>query len=273
MRRKSPYRGMLRHVRANWPTYVLLYGGVVLALLLIGLSLDRGWLSFVPLSLAMMLLLAYFFAAGLWSAHQLYDPAGLRPHVALFEMGRLEAEDSFVYVDLGARDFALQLSRRLSSGKIYVVDVYNPQWTTSGSLKRYRARQPHAVNDPRLVWQNGRFDLLPLPDKSVSTVILCQILSEFWLEGDRAALLREAHRVLTPNGKLLLAERVRGQTNWLVLGPTAVRLPPADYWRDSLQEAGFMLRGEQDLHGLIHCFRADKPSAAQARQLALNLPL
>jgi ubiquinone/menaquinone biosynthesis C-methylase UbiE len=273
MRRNSPYRGTLRHVRANWPGYVLLYAGVVLALLLIGLSLDRGWFSFVPLSLALLLLLAYFFVAGLWTAHQLYDPAGLRPHVALFEMGRLNPEESFVYVDLGVRDFAIQLSRRLSSGKIIVVDVYNPQWATGTHLQRYRTRQPQAPNDPRLVWQNGRFDLIPLPDKSISTVILCQVLSEFWQEGDRAALLHEVQRVMAPNGKVLLAERVRSQANWLVLGPTAVRLPTADYWRESLQTAGFMVRGERDLQGLIYCFRADKPSAAQARQLALNLPL
>ncbi len=273
MRRKSPYRGTLRHVRANWPVYVSLYGGIVLSLLLIGLSVELGWYSFVPLSLALLLALVYFFVAGLWVAHKLYDPDGLRPHVVLFEMGRLEPEDTLVYVDLGVRDFAIQLSRRLSSGKIIVVDVYNPQWTIGANLHRYRAQQPHAPHDPRLVWQNGRFDLLPLPDKSVSTVILCQILSEFWQEGDRAALLRETHRILTSNGKLLLAERCRSQANWLVLGPTAVRLSTADDWRDSLEAAGFMIRAEQDLQGLIHCFRADKPSAAQARQLALNLPL
>jgi len=273
MRQKSPYSGVMRHLRANWPGYLLIYAGIVLALLLIGVSLQEGWLSFVPLALALVLLLSYFLGAAVWAAHRLYDPAGLRPYHVLFDMGQLKATDTFVYVDLGVRDFALQLSRRLTSGKIYVVDVYNPQWTTSSSLKRYRARQPHAPNDPRLVWQNGRFDLLPLPDKSVSTVILHRVVSEFWQQGDRAALLEEVHRILTPNGRVLLAERVRSQTNWLVMGPSALSLQTAAAWREKLEAAGFIVVKEEDLQGLITCFRADKPTPAQARQLSLNLPL
>ncbi|MCB8982291.1 MAG: methyltransferase domain-containing protein [Ardenticatenaceae bacterium] len=273
MRRKSPYSGTIRHVRANWPGYLLVYAGIVLALLLLGLSMQEGWLSFVPLSLALALLLGYLLAASLWAAHRLYDQEGLRPYHVLFDMGQLKATDTFVYVDLGVRDFALQLSRRLTSGKIFVVDVYNPQWTLSASLKRYRAGQPHPPPDPRLVWQNGRFDLLPLPDKSVSTVILHRVVSEFWQQGDRMALLAEVHRILTPNGRVLLAERTRSQTNWLVMGPSALNLRPADDWRELLQKAGFIIVKETDLQGLITCWRADKPTPAQARQLSLNLPL
>jgi SAM-dependent methyltransferase len=273
MRRKSPYSGTIRHVRANWSLYVLAYGLIVLALLAIGVSLQMGWLSFVPLSLALALGLGYFFVAALWAAHKLYDPDGVQPHHVLFDMGRLEATDTLVYVDLGVRDFALQLSRRLTTGKVIVVDVYNPQWTTAVSLKRYRAKQPPAVHDPRLEWLNGRFDLFPLPDNSVNTVILCQIVNEFWQMGDQEALLQEVKRVLTPNGRLLLAERVRSQNNWLVLGPAALNLATADDWRGRLQKAGFAIRAERDLQGLIHCFRADKPTPGEARQLALNLPL
>lgn len=263
----------MRHLGANWPGYLLIYAGIVLSLLLIGVSLQEGWLSFIPIATALALFLGYLLAASLWAAHRLYDPAGLRPYHVLFDMGQLKATDTFVYVDLGVRDFALQLSRRLTSGKIFVIDVYNPQWATSGSLKRYRARQPHAPNDPRLVWQNGRFDLLPLPDKSVSTVILHRVVSEFWQQGDRAALLQEVHRILTPNGRVLLAERVRTPTNWLVMGPSALHLQSVDDWRMLLQAAGFIIVKEVDLQGLVHCFRADKPTPAQARQLSLNLPL
>ena len=273
MRHKSPYSGAIRHVRANWPIYVLAYVGIVLALLLIGVSLQQGWLSFVPLSMALLLLLSYFLVAALWAAHQLYDFTGLQPYHVLFDMGQLRATDTFVYVDLGVRDFALQLSRRLTSGKIYVIDVYNPQWATSQSLKRYRVRQPHAANDPRLVWQNGRIDLLPLPDASVSTVILHRVASEFWQRGDRLALLQEIYRILTPNGRVLMAERVRSQTNWLVMGPGALQLGSLDDWRELLQEAGFTVQKEADLQGLIHCFRADKPAANQGRQLTFSLPL
>jgi hypothetical protein len=104
-------------------------------------------------------------------------------------------------------------------------------------------------------------------------VVLNQILSECWQEGDRLRLLKEANRILSANGRLLLAERTRTQTNWLVHGLGGAQFHPVDYWQDLLVEAGFVVHRQQDLHGLIHCFRAHKPSGAEARQLALELPL
>lgn len=273
MKRTSRYRGTLRHISSNWPIFTLLYGGLALALFVAGVSLQEGWFSFVPLMLALSILLGYFLAAGLWAAHKLYDPDGLRPHDALFDLGQIQAKDTMVYVELGSRHNPLLLRRRLTTGKIIVVDVYNPQWTTGQALARARAAAPQPPSDPRLVWQNGRFDLLPLPDKSVPYVMLDQILSQCWQEGDRVRLLKEVNRILTPNGRLLLSERVRSQTNWLVLGPAGIRLQPLTYWQELLQETGFVIRREVDMQGLICCLRADKPSASQARQLSLDLPL
>ena len=103
--------------------------------------------------------------------------------------------------------------------------------------------------------------------------MLDQLLSQCWQEGDRLKLLKEANRILTPNGRLLLTEQVRTQTNWLVYGPGAARFQTSDYWQNLLQEAGLIVRRQQDLQGLIHCFRADKPSGSEARQLALDLPM
>jgi len=273
MNRSSRYRGTTRHISANWPIFAVLYGGLVMVLLVSGISLQNGWLSFVPLMLALGIILVYFLVTSLWAAHHLYDLDGQRPYDILFDMGQVKANDTIAYIDLGLRVTPFHLRRRLTTGKIIIIDVYNPQWTTGQSLVRARAQAPQPPDDPRLVWQNGRFNLLPLPDQSVPFVMLDQILSQCWQEGDRLRLLKEANRVLTPNGRLLLAERVRTQTNWLVYGPGCVRFHPIEYWQDLLYEAGFVIRRDQDLQGLIHCIRADKPSGSEARQLALDLPL
>ena len=273
MKRSTRYRGTTRHISANWPVFAVLYGGLVAVLFISGISLQKGWLSFVPLMMALGIILVYFLLTMLWAANKLYDLDGLRPYDVLFDMGQVGATDTIVYIDLGLRVTPLRLRRRLTTGKVIVVDVYNPQWTTGQALVRARAQAPPPPDDPRLVWQNGRFNLLPLPDQSVPFVMLDQILSQCWQEGDRLRLLKEANRILTPNGRLLLTEQIRTQTNWLVYGPGGVRFRPIEYWQELLQEAGFVVRRHQNLHGLSHCFRADKPSGSEARQLALDLPI
>jgi SAM-dependent methyltransferase len=273
MKREWRYHGTLGYLYAHWPTYLTIYTGIVLTLIVVGVSADRGWFGFIPLALAVMLILIYFLLASLWGAHLLYDRDGVRPHHILFDMGHINSTDTFVYIDLGLRQRAISLSRRLTTGKIIILDVYNPQQMPGRALARRRARVPPLPPDPRLVWRVSPIDLLPLPDKGVSAVILCQVLSEFWQHGDRVTLLQEIHRILRPNGRLLLAERARTQTNWLLIGPAALSLPSIDYWRELLTESGFYLRQEHNLQGISHCFHAQKPTPAEARQLALELEI
>ena len=262
----------MRHfIYAHWPLFFGLYGGVVLSLVVIGISAEQGWLSYIPLATAVLLILVFYLLATLWSAHQLYDTNGINPHHILFDMGRIQIGDTFAFIDVGYRRRALALSRRLTTGRIIVLDVYNPQWTTSKALVRLRTRMPTSPADPRLSFREASVDMLPLPDKSVPAVILCQVVSEFWQHGDRLALLQEINRILTPNGRLLLAERTRSQTNWLVMGPAAFTLKTEQEWKQLLQQAGFIVRHTQERSGLIQCFRADKPTTAEAHQLALEL--
>lgn len=273
MKSNRPFSGTLRFVYAHWPTYALAYGSIVVLLVIIGISLEQGWAGLILLALAGLIILTYFFLTSLWHSHRQYDPDGLNPHHTLFDMGRIRASDSLIYIDLGLRHRAIDLARRLTTGKVVVVDVYSPQWTPNLALVRSRARMPHPPSDPRIIWQTGRINLLPLPDKSVTAVILCQVLSEFWQEGDQLELLEEIYRILTENGRVLIAESVRSRTNSLYLGPRAFSLPTAEKWRSLLQKAGFRVRSEKDLQGIIHCFRADKPTYTEAQQLTLGLNL
>jgi SAM-dependent methyltransferase len=271
MKPNGRFRGMLRYLYAYWPIYTFLYGGLLASLLLIGVAADRGWYGLISLALALFLVLGYFITASLWAAHQIYDR--LQPHHMLFDMGQLRETDRFAYLGLGLRERVFDLSRRLTTGRIVVVDLYNPQWTTGSGVARLRQRARPPLPDPRLNWQTGEVTLLPLPDESVPVVVICETASAFWQHGDRLALLQEARRVLARNGRLLLAERTRSRTNWLTLGPAAAELQPTGYWHRLLLEAGFQVQREQPLGDLVTCWRADKPTPAQANQLALELGL
>ncbi len=127
MKTGQRFKGTIEYISAHWPTYFGLYSGAVAALLLIGISIQQGWLSYIPIAMAVLIILAYFFATSIWSAHQLYDQGGVNPHHELFEMGQIKATDTFVYIDLGERKRAIALSRRLTTGRITIIDVYNPQ--------------------------------------------------------------------------------------------------------------------------------------------------
>jgi ubiquinone/menaquinone biosynthesis C-methylase UbiE len=265
------FSGTRTFIQANWPRFALQYVGMVAALIILGLSTMRGWLSFIPLATAAFIILIYFMATGIWEAHQLYDYEGITPHHTLFDMGQLPATERFAYVDLGLQRQAIGLSRRLTTGQIIVIDIYNPQWTVSSWLVRWRAQQSSPLPDPRLSWREGSLNLLPLPDESVSTVMLCHVIGEFWQEGDRIALLKEAYRILQPQGQLLLAEPVRNQTSWIIRGLANLDLQTAAYWRKLLQQVGFRIRNEKNIAGLSHCIRAQKPTPSEALQLSFEL--
>lgn len=265
-------RGVVsQHILAQWPRYVLLYGGMIAALLVIGLSAARGWFSFVLLGLVVFLVCAFFLVMNLWAVLKVYGRNGIHPHHALFDLGHIQSHDKIVYLNLGSRQQPISLSHRLTTGHITVVDVYNPQWITP-KAPTWQHRQINSVaDDPRLTWIDGDIHLLPFPDSSANNVMLCEILSQFWQPGDRLILLKEIHRILQPKGQLLIAEKCRTTNTWLVNGPAAPQIPTQTYWEELISAAGFRIRKELNRDGLITCWRVGKPTLREARQLAFDL--
>lgn len=265
------FQGTTRHVVAQWPGYLLRYGGLVLALLMIGAGLVFGFQLLLALGLVLLIAVLLLLWAALWTAHMLYDTGGLQTTEVLFNLSQVQATDPIACIDLGLRQQVIILSRHLTTGRITVIDIYNPQLAPAAGLARARQQAPTTRVDPRLIWYDGSINLLPMPDKSVTAVFLPQILSEFSQHGDRQTVLREAKRILKPNGRLLLAEQTASWLNWLRLGPGTSKLRPAEYWRALLLETGFELRRQEDLQGLMLCIRADVPSPYAGQQLSLAL--
>jgi ubiquinone/menaquinone biosynthesis C-methylase UbiE len=185
----------------------------------------------------------------LWSAHQIYDKQNISQ--CLVKLGELQPKNTLILIDLGRRQLAIDLCRHMTTGRVIVIDVYNPQMTPSRELARARRQAKRPDPDPRLSWRDGKISLLPLADGSVPAVTLSEVASEFWQLGDRQQLFKEVFRVLRPGGCILLAERLRTPINLLVNGPAGLRLSPIAYWENLLLEAGFKIEKTVSLNDLI----------------------
>lgn len=251
------YRATVSYIQTHWPTFLIGYGGgLVLLLIILLVSFDQGWFAFVNLAVAGLLIVNYFLIASLWATHKLYDGSDIIDTV--FELGELDPGQTIIYIDLGLRSNGIALSRRLTTGRAIIIDVYNPQLTPARWLSRATQRAERPVDDPRIAWKGGSIDLLPLPDQTAPTALLIMSASEFWQEGDRLQLFEEIYRILYPRGVLLMVERVRTPTNWLVMGPAALRMQNASYWRSLLTRVGFKTTRETVRNDMLQFFLAEK---------------
>lgn len=261
-------RGYMHH---NWPLYTSLYGGLVIAFVLIGAGLVFRWYSLISFAIALGLVTGYLLVASLWMVQQMYGNKDDTPAKILTSMSQLQPEERVACIDLGLRETPLFIAQFLTSGEVVAIDVFNPQSNMRPALRRARTGVERPTPDPRITWIDGSIDLLPLSDNSVSVVYLNEILSEFWLPNDQEKLLSEIWRILIPEGRLMVSEKVRSQNNLMVTGLLTASWPTESKWRSILVNSDFILQREEIRHGLILYLRAKKPSPASGKQMKLGL--
>ena len=96
MPNEQRFQETIRAIQNEWPTFVGIYGGIVIFLIIIGVSLQRMWFAFIPMGLAGIILLGIYFAGRLWAIYQLYDNNGIRPHDVLFDLGQIQDTETLV---------------------------------------------------------------------------------------------------------------------------------------------------------------------------------
>ena len=262
------------YLNARWPNY----RPILLFALLIGLAL-LAWgvvasnLMWLPAGALVILVAAYLYAATSWVMRYLLD---FRPIAAtIWQLATLTRSDDLLFIETGMRNVAIEVSKFLLSGRVTIIDVFNPQLMPNSALLRTRQVAYENVilplSDPRTAWIDGRFDRLPRLESSSDVIVLDQVLCEIVQHGDRVRLLTEIYRVLKPGGRLIVVERTQSTNNQWLMGIGGVDgWHSAEIWQQILKDTHFSVATAEPINPLLTAYQAIKP---RPRPRQLELPI
>jgi len=141
------------------------------------------------------------------------------------------------------------LTQLFREAKGEAVDIYDPVTMTETSIKR--ARRSQSTRQPATA---ARLDTLPAPQCSRDTIFLLLAAHEVRDADQRVELFREAARILTENGQLLLAEHLRDWRNFLAFGPGFLHFHSRVEWLRVARKAGLSLEDEGSVTPLVRWF-------------------
>jgi hypothetical protein len=246
----TPYSGVLKIVRFNWPWYLgtVVASAVGILLLTLG-TMDRPWA---------FLVIAGFLVADLWLvvslavSHYIYDRSPVSSarwlrsidttcvrQAAIFHAGQDEASDV--------------VARALPWAQIHSFDFYDPVRNGTASLRRARALAER--DDAPIASDN-----IPLKNQTLDLALVVFAAHEIRQDTERAAFFRELGRALTPTGRIVIVEHLRDVWNFLAYGPGAFHFLSGQTWCRSFANGGLKILRETPCTLFVRVFELRKAS-------------
>ena len=238
-------RGVHQILRFNWPLYLIgatvaTLAASVLAVLPIPAAL-RG-VAYLPPVLAL-----FWMAASLVASWEIYDRSPLmrwqwipralgdRPHAWISIHAGLDESSSTLRALLGP------------GGRVF--DIFDPAAMTEPSIARARRRIAGASGAEAV-----DFRRLPAAAASVDAVLVLLSAHELRSHDARGALFQELHRILTSDGRVVVAEHLRDRANFAAFGPGFLHFHSRRTWMRCFAEARFGVDKEFSITPFVRVF-------------------
>jgi len=219
-----PIRGLLQIVRYNWPQYVVGIAAVAAAVgLLAALPMPpvARWLVLAGTAGA-----AWWMLASLTASYWIYDLSPLTRWKWLQPyLPSTPGAISVLNIHSGFDDTTTAVREVISQACVQPLDLYDPQRMTEPSIHRARRALP-----PLPGTLAAAPEKLPVEEGTADAVLLLLAAHELRDSSDREALFRELHRVLKPQGRIVLVEHARDSWNFLAFGPGFLHFLPCGEW-------------------------------------------
>jgi SAM-dependent methyltransferase len=135
-----------------------------------------------------------------------------------------------------------------SQGRVF--DIFDPVQMTEPSIARARLRRTTEAPEPETV----DFRRLPAQENSVDAALLLLSAHELRSDDARGALFAELHRVLAPDGRVIVAEHLRDCANFAAFGPGFLHFFSRRTWRQCFARARFVVHREFSITPFVHVF-------------------
>ncbi|HZI48828.1 MAG TPA: class I SAM-dependent methyltransferase [Pyrinomonadaceae bacterium] len=244
----SNYSGVLKIIRFNWPWYaaaVALTLGMLLCLFLnlpsrINTVLVVG--ALVISSLWMLLSLAV--------SHYVYDRSSVGRGTWLSKLVPSNACRGAIF-HAGQDEVSPAVARQFPTLDFQVFDFYDERRNGTDSLRRARALNQHRD-------LSVKSDEIPVADSAFDLALVVFAAHEIRDESQRTAFFREIRRVLTPSGRLIVAEHLRDSWNFIAYGPGAFHFLSERTWRRSFASAELKILRETNCTRFVRVFELQK---------------
>jgi SAM-dependent methyltransferase len=230
---RKPFQGVWNVVRFNWHFYLLSFA-VLLSVLLCGIfveSLQIYSVIFFVIALGATLI-------SLFVTYYVYDLSGLYD---LFWLNDLDTEQSekIVNINAGFDETSAILADKFKSSELIAFDFYDSSKHTEVSIKRARKAYPPYPNTKQISTSK-----IPLDDNSADKIFAILSAHEIRSREERNVFFRELHRILKPNGRIVVIEHLRDTSNFLAYNVGFLHFHSKKSWLENFQSARLEIERE-----------------------------
>jgi SAM-dependent methyltransferase len=251
--RSGKFEGVAKIISFNTRFYTGSILGVVSVVLLLKLIALPVWLKAIVM--VGTVLMMFWTVSSLLVSWYVYDHSRVMEWEWIRSSLRHEPS-RWVNIHAGLDESTVFLRRLLPGTDGVVVDIYDPLTMTEPSIAR--ARRMYPATEPFAV---GSAKALPLPDADCDAVFLLFAAHELRDPKGRTELLREAHRILNNDGRIVLVEHLRDLPNFVAFGPGFLHFHAARSWLRSIGAAGFEVDAQRRVTPFVQCFTLRKADA------------
>lgn len=187
-----------------------------------------GWIA--------VLVALWWLIGSLIVIHWVYDCSDLYRWNWLERIVADTAPGTAVVAHSGLNEVSPSLRARFPDITWRVCDFYDPVLMNEPSIHRARRLYPPSPDQER-----GSFDSLPYLDRSIDLVLFIASAHELRKAEQRTALLREARRCLSSQGRIVLIEHVRDLANFIAFGPGFLHFHSPVQWKRDWTAAGLAM--------------------------------
>lgn len=152
----------------------------------------------------------------------------------------LKGNEYVLDVGSGTGRTAVQIAKRLTTGKLVGIDIWDTMELGGNSRERAYTNAEIEGVKAKVEFEFGNVLEIPL-DNNVFDVVTCSsVLNNLPGEKNRIKALKEIFRVLKPGGKCMLLEPLRNLRTFCAFTPFAVfQLGKKEHWENYAETAGF----------------------------------